>query len=149
MGSAGTSVANNGITLKLLPAYDAAADTVTIELALSLQSVIGFNTLSAGNQIGNLTQPTTADQTFNDTLRMRPGQTMVVGGFTYNQIKRNNAVPLFLPNKAGNSSLSVKREAMFIVVRPTVTILGALKNSNAQAFDVRTSRQSSVASGIN
>ena len=134
MGTAGTSEANDGITLKLLPAYDAASDTVTIELALSLQSVLSFNSLSAGNQIGTLSQPTTADQTFNDTLRMRPGQTVVVGGLTYDQIKRNNAVPLFLPDNTGNNTLSVKKEAMFIVVRPTVTILGSLQSKSAQAF---------------
>lgn len=134
LGSANTSTANDGITLKLLPAYDEASETVTVELALSLEAVLSFNTLSAGNQIGSLSQPTTAQQTFNDTLRVRPGQTVVVGGLTYDSIKRDNAVPLFLPDKAKNSSLSIKRQAMFIVVRPTVTVLGALKDENAQLF---------------
>jgi hypothetical protein len=134
LGSANTSTANDGITLKLLPGYDAATETVTVDVALSVEAVLSFNTLSAGNQIGQLSQPTTAQQTFNDTVRVRPGQTVVVGGLTYDAISRTSSVPLFLPDSAKNSTLSVKRTAMFIVVRPTVTVLGALKDETAQLF---------------
>jgi len=147
LGSANTATANDGITLKLLPAYDESSETVTVELSLSLEAVLAFNTLSAGNQIGQLSQPTTAQQTFNDTLRVRPGQTVVVGGLTYDSIKRNNAVPLFLPDGAKNSSLSVKRQAMFIVVRPTVTVLGALKDQGAQFFAAAPGDDQSIVDG--
>ena len=134
LGSANTSTANDGITLKLLPAYDEASDAVTVDIALSVEAVLSFNTLSAGNQIGQLSQPTTAQQTFNDTIRVRPGQTVVVGGLTYDQITRSSSVPLFLPDSAKSSTLAVKRTALFIVVRPTVTVLGSLKDDTAQLF---------------
>ena len=134
LGSANTSTANDGITLKLLPAYDEASEAVTVDIALSVEAVLSFNTLSAGNQIGQLSQPTTAQQTFNDTIRVRPGQTVVVGGLTYDQITRSSAVPLFLPDSAKSSTLAVKRTALFIVVRPTVTVLGSLKDDTAQLF---------------
>jgi type II secretory pathway component GspD/PulD (secretin) len=134
LGSANTSTANDGITLKLLPAYDEASESVTVDIALSVEAVLSFNTLSAGSQIGSLSQPTTAEQTFNDTIRVRPGQTVVVGGLTYDQVSRSSAVPLFLPDSAKSSTLSVKRTALFIVVRPTVTVLGSLKDDSAQLF---------------
>jgi type II secretory pathway component GspD/PulD (secretin) len=127
LGSANTATANDGVILKMAPSFDAASDTVTIDMSLSIEAVLGFNQLSAGNQLGTLTQPTTAERTFNDVIRVRPGQTVVVGGITYDQVERDNNVPLFLPDKTGHETLVVKRQSMFIVIRPTVTLLGALK----------------------
>lgn len=129
LGSANTETANDGITLNMLPSYDAASHSVTIDMSLAIEAVLGFQELSAGNQLGELTQPTTAKRTFNDVIRVRPGQTVVVGGISYDQIQRDNNVPLYLPDEAGHSKLTVKRESMFIVVRPTVTILGAIEDA--------------------
>jgi len=127
LGSANTDTANDGITLRMLPSYDAASHSVTIDMALTIEAVLAFNELRAGNQLGTLTQPTTAERAFNDVIRVRPGQTVVVGGIAYDQLQRDNNVPLYLPDSAGHASLKVKRESMFIVIRPTVTVLGALK----------------------
>lgn len=126
LGSANTDVANDGITLRMLPSYDAASHSVTIDMSLAIEAVLAFNELSAGNQLGTLTQPTTAKRTFNDVIRVRPGQTVVVGGISYDQVQRDSKVPLYLPDASGHKALKVKRESMFIVIRPTVTVLGAL-----------------------
>lgn len=134
LGSANTSTANDGITLRMLPSYDAASHTVTIDMSLAIEAVLAFNELSAGNQLGTLTQPTTAKRTFNDVIRVRPGQTVVVGGISYDQLQRDDKVPLYLPNAAGHKGLKVKRESMFIVVRPTVTVLGAIATSTEAAY---------------
>ena len=130
LGSANTATANDGVILKMAPSFDAASDSVTIDMSLSIEAVLGFNQLSAGNQLGTLTQPTTAERTFNDVIRVRPGQTVVVGGITYDQVERDNNVPLFLPDKTGHETLVVKRQSMFIVIRPTVTLLGALRTNS-------------------
>jgi type II secretory pathway component GspD/PulD (secretin) len=130
LGSANTAAANDGVILKMAPSFDAANDSVTIDMSLSIEAVLGFVQLSAGNQLGTLTQPTTAERTFNDVIRVRPGQTVVVGGITYDQVERDNNVPLFLPDKTGHETLVVKRQSMFIVIRPTVTLLGALKTGS-------------------
>jgi len=126
MGSADTSTANDGIILKMSPSFDEASNLVSIDMALSVDAVLGFNQLNAGNQIGTLTQPTTAERTFNDVIRVRPGQTVVVGGVTYEEVERDDDVPLFLPDQAAHQTLVVSRETMFIIIRPTVTMLGAL-----------------------
>lgn len=135
LGSANTDVANDGITLKMLPSYDAASHSVTIDMSLAIEAVLAFNELSAGNQLGTLTQPTTAKRTFNDVIRVRPGQTVVVGGISYDQIQRDSKVPLYLPDAAGHKGLKVKRESMFIVIRPTVTVLGALSTAEREVAE--------------
>jgi len=124
-GSTSTAKADDGITVEMTPTYDAAANSVTINLSLSIKAVVAFNELSAGNQIGKLTQPTTAERSFTDTLRLRPGQTVVVGGLTYDSVSDNRSSPLFLSgSRLESQSLVVNRQTMFIVVRPTVSRLG-------------------------
>lgn len=136
MGSAKTAKADDGLTLKMTPSYDAAANTVTVKLDLSLKAVLGFNNLSAGNQIGQLSQPTTAERSFNDVLRVRPGQTVVVGGITYETLGRTGMAPITAntPSFLEHKGLVVNRNSMFIVVRPTVVSLGEV--TEAETLDL-------------
>ena len=125
LGSSNTEKANDGITVELTPTYNSAADTVTIDMKLSIESVISFKELSAGNQLGTFTQPITGKRSFNDYIKLRPGQTAVVGGLTYDSISNNKNSPLFLSDsKLESQSLTVNRQSMFIVIRPTVLRLG-------------------------
>lgn len=135
LGSANTATANDGIILRMSPSFDSASQSVTIDMSLSIHAVLGFQELSAGNQLGKLTQPTTAERTFNDVLRVRPGQTVVVGGITYDRIERANSVPLYLPDQLAHQNLKVKRESMFLVLRPTVVMLGALPSDSLDGRD--------------
>lgn len=128
LGSASTSTANDGITLKVTPTYDHAAQSVALNIDLSIQSVLSFNNLSAGSQIGSFTQPTTADRSFTDILRVRPGETAVIGGLTYDSVSSNSTSPLPLRGTDWESrSLTVQRQTMFIVIRPTVRTFGAMQ----------------------
>jgi hypothetical protein len=106
------------------PRYDHDSSLVSLDLNLQVSAVLGQNNLSAGNQLGTLTQPTTQDQTFNATLRLRPGETAVVGGVRYLS-KVKNAIGPAVENLAlamNDDTTSVNE--MFIVVRPTVRIAG-------------------------
>ena len=125
LGSTQTEKADDGIEVKLTPTYDAAANTVSVKLNLAIKAVVAFNELSAGNQLGKLTQPTTAERSFTDILRMRPGQTVVVGGLSYDSVSNNYGSPLFLQGtKAESQSLKLDRQSMFIVVRASVVRVG-------------------------
>lgn len=128
LGGTTTATADDGIEVAMLPTYDATNDTVTVDMKLAIKAVVAFNQLSAGNQIGSLTQPTTSDHSFNDMLKLRPGQTVVVGGMTYDSVADNRGVPLFLQtdSRLSHKSLTVTRQTMFIVLRPTVMRLGSL-----------------------
>jgi hypothetical protein len=136
LGGAKTSTANDGITLEMTPSFDAYSNTVTVKMDLSIQAVVGFNNLSAGNQLGSLSQPTTAERSFNDIIRVRPGQTVVVGGLTYDSIGDSRSAPSFMMDtKAEHKTLAVNRLTMFIVVRPTITMLGAMtEKENDEMF---------------
>lgn len=125
VGSSTTDKADDGITVEMLPMFDSAANTVTVDLKLSIKAVVAFNELSAGNQLGKFTQPTVADRSFTDTLKLRPGQTVVVGGLTYDSVSNSKGAPVFLQgSKLESQSLTVNRQSMFIVLRPTVAKLG-------------------------
>jgi type II secretory pathway component GspD/PulD (secretin) len=139
LGSASTSKAKDGLTLTLTPTYDAAAESVTVKMDLSIDAVLGFTDLSAGSQLGQMSQPTTARRSFNDVLRLRPGQTVVVGGITYDSVGSTSGVPVFLSKDWENRTLTVTRQAMFIVVRPSVTVLGQMtKEQGSELFESAT-----------
>lgn len=128
-GSARTEKADDGIEVKMTPSFDAASQVVTINLSLALKSVIAFNELKAGNQVGTFTQPTTSERSFSDVVRVRPGSTVVIGGLTYDQVSDNRGLPVFLQkgSQLESQSLKVTRQTMFVVIRPTVEVLGAVK----------------------
>jgi type II secretory pathway component GspD/PulD (secretin) len=136
-GTTRTEKADDGITLELTPHFDAAANTVTINLSLSLKAVVAFNELSAGPQLGTIRQPTTADRSFTDIVLLRPGQTAVVGGLTFDSANNNTNRPLFLDAQTSlqHRALTVNRQAMFIVLRPTVVRLGAMRAETTPAMD--------------
>lgn len=138
LGSSQTAKADDGITVELTPSYDAAANSVTIDFKLAIKAVLGFNELSAGNQLGTLSQPTTAERSFTDKLRVRPGQTVVVGGLTYDSVSDNRGAPLYLQKSSFESqTLKVDRQTTFIVLRPTVMRLGqVLTSETGQSLDL-------------
>lgn len=130
MGSSQAATANDGVTLKLKPTYDRDANTVTIELNLAVNSVLGFNNLSAGNQIGTLSQPTTASRKLTDILRLRPGQTAIIGGVIYENTSDNRST-IMRQQSVESNNVTKKRNEMFIVVRPTVSQFGKVTTQEA------------------
>lgn len=130
MGSSQSATANDGVTLKLKPTYDRDANTVTIELNLAVNSVLGFNNVSAGNQIGSLSQPTTATRKLTDILRLRPGQTAIIGGVIYENTSDNRNT-LLRSTTIESKDVTKKRNEMFIVVRPTVSQFGKVTTQEA------------------
>ena len=127
LGTAQTSTATDGLTLKVTPKFDAYANTVSLDLSLAINAVISFTELSAGSQLGTLTQPTTAERSLNSNLKLRPGDVAVIGGLMYDSISDNRSGLVGLSDKGlASSNLVTKRNESFIVVRPTVTVLGAL-----------------------
>tara|TARA_Y100001936_G_C15880045_1_gene562332 strand:- start:356 stop:880 length:525 start_codon:yes stop_codon:yes gene_type:complete len=122
-GSSQVETLEVGLDLKLQPFYSADSELVTIDVKLSLSSLLGFVELQAGNQLGTVSYPNTQEQEFSDIVKLRAGEPVIVGGITYDQVsdKRNN--PSFLKDyKTASKNETVSRNAMFILLRPTVTI---------------------------
>lgn len=136
LGTTTTATADSGVTLKITPTYDSDSKIVNMDVDLKLQSVVGMSNLSAGNQLGSLTQPTTQEQSFNDTVKIRPGQTAVVGGVMFNTVtdSRNN-LSILEDSPTAFKNYSITKNQMFIVIRPTITLFGKqIKAENVEAM---------------
>jgi len=128
-GSSTTETVKTGLTVGMTPRFDAASSLVTVDVSLDLTSVLEFVELNAGNQLGTLTQPRIQEQSLNDIVQMRAGQTAVIGGLQYDQEVYNGSEPTILRDVArrnsvafGSRKVNVTRTSLFIILRPTVTI---------------------------
>lgn len=123
VGTASTSNANSGITLTLKPDYNHQTGQVTVSVKVKLDAVLGFNQLSAGSQLGSLTQPTTQKEALTDIVELLPGQATIIGGLRYRTLSDNRQG---LPWLAQHGGASVNRqltdEELVIILRPTVTV---------------------------
>jgi hypothetical protein len=132
LGSTEISEIDIGLELKLTPFYDNRAQTVTIDVDLSLSTLLRYVELSAGNQLGSVSRPLTQEHAFTDMVRVRAGESVIIGGLTYDSINDNRSNLTFLENTdSASQAKKVSRTAMFILMRPTVTVFegkgGALR----------------------
>lgn len=128
LGTAQTDTVKTGLTVEMVPRFDSDSELVTTELKMELKSVVEFIQLDAGNQLGKLTQPRTQDQELSNIVRLRAGQTVVIGGIQYDQEQFDGNEPTFMRDRmrqtsqsAGLRSQTVNRNALFIILRPVVT----------------------------
>lgn len=127
--SSSTETVETGLTVELTPRFDADSELVTVDVDMQLSSIIEFLELSAGDQLGTLTQPRTQEQELTDIVQIRAGQTVVIGGLQYDQEQYSGNEPTFMRDIMRKSSASfglrsqdVTRNSLFIIMRPTVTI---------------------------
>jgi type II secretory pathway component GspD/PulD (secretin) len=127
-GAVETETVETGLTLKLSPNFDSSTELVTLNLDLTQRQLLQFVELSAGDQLGTISQPLTQDQQLTDLIRVPVGQTVVVGGLQIGNQSVTGSEPSFLRqaiekgNPFGSRSRNISRSAFFVVIRPTVTI---------------------------
>jgi hypothetical protein len=135
--TAGSSSDNNvefddlevGLDLSLTPYYEASSSIVAIDLNLKLDALISFLEVKAGNAVGSVSRPSTQNQEFKNYLMMPAGNTAIIGGIYYDQLTddRSNFAPLEKYDLA-NQNYKLQRNALFIIIRPTVTVFGNFSN---------------------
>ena len=128
-GSSETDTVETGLKLTLNPYYDADAELITVDVEVDLDQILQFVELSAGNQVGTLTQPLVQKQNLKDLVQVQAGKTVVIGGLQYNSVTTAGNEPAILRKalegtgrRFGNDSSDVQRNALFIILRPTVTL---------------------------
>jgi type II secretory pathway component GspD/PulD (secretin) len=122
-GSSSIETLEVGLDLTLKPYYSADSELVTIDLTLGLSSLLGYIELQAGDQLGTISYPNTQEQEFSDIVKLRAGEPVIVGGITYDQVTDSRSNPSFLEDyETASKNETVTRNAMFILLRPTVTI---------------------------
>ena len=128
-GSSDTDTVETGLKLTLNPLYDSDAEVVTVDVEVDLNQILSFVELKAGNDIGTLTQPLVQKQNMKDLVQVQAGKTVVIGGLQYDSDTRNGNEPTLVRNalegtgkRFGKDKREVQRNALFIILRPTVTV---------------------------
>ncbi|WP_087863551.1 type II secretion system protein GspD [Comamonas thiooxydans] len=122
-GNSQTEIIKSGLLVDVTPRFDAADGTVSNEVKVELSSLVGFRELSAGVNLGTLSQPEMQNLKFKNVARILAGETVVLGGVTYDQINNNyNNLPGWETLPTGSKAEKVNRNAIYILIRPTVTI---------------------------
>lgn len=120
VGAAQTSTLETGLQLDMMPNFEANGGLVTVGFNLQMVDLIEFVTLSAGAQLGTLTQPRTREQRINDIVRVPVGETVVLGGIRGNTSALSRNHPLGL-KFLGSKKQSDNSVTTFILLRPSVT----------------------------
>lgn len=123
-----TSTVETGFNVSINPYFDAEDGVMTVDMDLSMKSLVGFRELSAGNQIGSLTRPQIQNQELGNTALVEAGETILVGGLVYQSSSDNRTSLTGLENmKAGSKATKLSKNAMFILLRPTAVVYGPQK----------------------
>ena len=94
---------------------------ITIDVDLKLSALMSWLNVSAGAQLGSFTYPKVQEQEFTDLIKMKAGETAIIGGITYDQKSDDINTPYFLQNiGGGHSESNLTRTAMVIMIRPSV-----------------------------
>jgi hypothetical protein len=126
-GGAKAEKIETGLQLELMPYFDAESQLLTISVDMSVSALVRMVELSAGNQVGTLTAPQTSEQEFNNVVTMRAGESAILGGLIIERSSTDKNAPIFAPG-AAHSKENFSRSAMFIMLRPSVTVFGNFKD---------------------
>ncbi|MBM5031567.1 hypothetical protein HYO11_18735 [Vibrio parahaemolyticus] len=111
-----TETTETGLDIKILPYFDKQAKIVNASITLNKSSLKSFLTIINDNN--EIKQPQTEQQEFNSVIRLRAGETSVIGGIIY-----------YSENKTGNNIISeftqsnkkeLVKNALFIILKPSV-----------------------------
>lgn len=107
-----------GVEVKLTPYYDASSQEVTLELDLSLSNIIGVDELQTATG-ATVRQYITEEQKLPTTVRMKAGETKLLGGMIFETISETRDEPNIVSARGYINRVTTKT-AMFVLVRPTV-----------------------------
>lgn len=129
VGSTQTDKVETGLKLDLKPLYDGDSELVTLDVKVDLNQILQFVELSAGKEIGTLTQPLVQKQNLSDLVQVQAGRTVVIGGLQYDSDTFNGNEPSMIRDRLaaanrsiGKRSRETQRNALFIILRPAVTL---------------------------
>jgi len=121
-----TTTVDIGFEVGISPFYDAEDNLVTVELDLSMKSLVGFRELSTGKaEGGTISRPQVQDQSIKNIARLEAGETALIGGLVYESVSDNRNTLTGLERlPVGSTKLKTTRNALFVLLRPTVVVYG-------------------------
>ncbi|MDD2222839.1 MAG: DotD/TraH family lipoprotein [Pseudomonas sp.] len=127
-GSVSTAVLDSGINIDINPHYDQKDNLVVTSVKARLSSLIRFRELNAGLTVGTISQPEVQKLEFENVSRLRPGEIIMLGGVTYDQLAEEYTSVTGAEDKPiGSKATATNRHAIFIVIRPSVTVFNQQK----------------------
>ena len=122
-GSAQTDIIKSGLKLEVTPNFDAQDGTVFTQVKVDMSSLVAMKELSAGLNLGTMSQPQMKRLEFENFGRLSAGDTVVMGGISYDTLSDNYTnFPGMEKLPTGSKAQTIKRSAIYIVVRPSVVI---------------------------
>jgi len=129
-GQATVDTVRTGLDITIEPRYDAASDLVTSSIVLDISELLAMREFSAGGG-GVLSAPELQILNFSNIARLRPGQSTLIGGVTFNQLDQDfTSVPGMEDKKFGGSRIRTVKSALFILLRPTITLFADLEEND-------------------
>lgn len=112
-----------GLTLAITPYFDSNTNMVTVNLKLDLSSLLSMTEITSGDT--KITQPSTQTQTFTNLMKLKTGDSSVIGGIMYDTISDNRTGVSYLEDMdIASQNKQYTKNAVFIILRPNVTIFG-------------------------
>jgi len=148
-GSSQTDVIKSGLKLDVTPQFDSSDGSLVTQVKVDMSTLVGFRELSAGQNLGTMSQPQMKNLGFENFGRLMAGETIIVGGITYDQLSNNYTnFPGMEKMAMGSKAEKVTRNAIYIVIRPTVLIFTPKANEyNAKLLELRAQREAEKAAG--
>ncbi|MBM24141.1 MAG: hypothetical protein CL760_00135 [Chloroflexi bacterium] len=118
-----TASVDIGLDLTITPYFDSKTNMVTVDLNLDLSSLLAMTEITTGST--KITQPQTQNQTFTNLMKLKAGESSVIGGIMYDTVSDNRSGISYLEEMdIASQSKSMTKNAVFIILRPTVTLFG-------------------------
>ncbi|ANS86475.1 hypothetical protein VSVS12_02726 [Vibrio scophthalmi] len=111
-----TKETETGLEVKVLPYFDNYSKMVNININVLNSSLKGF--LSIIKNDIEIQQPQTEQQDFNSVIRLKTGETSVIGGIVYySEKKTGNHI---LNEITQSNKTEVTKNALFLIIKPSV-----------------------------
>lgn len=118
-----TASVDVGLTLTITPYFDSNTNMVTANLELDLSSLLAMTEITSGDT--KITQPQTQTQTFTNFMKLKAGDSSVIGGIMYDTVSDNRTGISYLEEMdIASQSKQTTKNAVFIILRPSVTVFG-------------------------
>jgi hypothetical protein len=117
-----TAEKTTGIKVVFTPFYDSSSQEVMVDLDILLKNLVGYTELTSAN--GNeIKRPDIQTQKFPTTVRMKVGETKLLGGVIYDTVIESRTNPnVFSFEGSEYIEKNMSKSAMFVLLRPTVQL---------------------------
>ena len=121
-----TETVDVGLDLSITPYFDVNSSMVSVDLDLDLSSLLSMDEITSGDR--TIIQPQTQKQTFTNTMKLKAGESSVIGGVMYDTATDDRTGVSYLDDyKIAGQKKSNTKNAVFIILRPTVSVFGDFK----------------------